>query len=73
MDENWATDSIDIYIKFIQILKIAGNQFEFFWGDKVMIGCSAESTNQKSPKFKKVCHEEEKDDLASYSKIISNF
>ena len=31
MDENWATDSIDIYIKFIQILKIAGNQFEFFW------------------------------------------
>ena len=60
MDEKWAaTDSIDIYIKFIQILKIAGNhQFEFFWGDVVMddIGCSAESTNQKSPKFKNVCH-----------------
>ena len=38
MDENWAaTDSIDIYVKFIQILKIAGNQFEFFWGDMVMI------------------------------------
>ena len=59
MDENWAaTDSFDIYVKFIQILKIAGNhQFEFFWGDMVMndIGCSAESTNQKSPKFKKVC------------------
>ena len=38
MDENWAaTDSIDIYVKFIQILKIAGNQVEFFWGDMVMI------------------------------------
>ena len=38
MDENWAaTDSVDIYVKFIQILKIAGNQFEFFWGDMVMI------------------------------------
>ena len=38
MDEKWAaTDSIDIYVKFIQILKIAGNQFEFFWGDMVMI------------------------------------
>ena len=38
MDENWAaTDSIDIYVKFIQILKIAGNQFKFFWGDMVMI------------------------------------
>ena len=70
MDENWAaTDSIDIYIIFIQILKIAGNQFEFFGRDNVMIGCSAESTsNQKSPKFKKVCHEEEKDDLTSFLK-----
>ena len=75
MDENWAaTDSIDIYVKFIQILKIAGNhQFEFFLGDMVMndIGCSAESTNQKSPKFKKSlpCQ----DDLTDFSKISSNF
>ena len=54
MDENWAaTDSIDIYVKFIQILKIAGNhQFEFFLGGHGNdIGCLAESTNQKSPKF----------------------
>merc|ERR1712150_83933 len=34
-----------------QIIFLAANFFEFW---RLPIGCSAESTNQKSPKFKKV-------------------
>ena len=73
MDENWATDSIDIYIKFIQILKIAGNQFEFFWGgqgnDRLLswVNQSEVSKIQKSLPWRR------KRLFDEFLKIISNF